>query len=138
MPKMKEYDTRSVARENAFIICFAKVFNDEPIDYLISQSEESIDIKFDSFARKITISCQNNIKEIDMKITENLQNWGFDRMSKITITILRLAIAEILFFDGIPNSVTANEYVELAKKYAPDEDIAFINGVLGSVIKGLK
>ncbi len=73
---------------------------------------------------------------LDDMIDKNLkQGWKIDRMSKVSLAILRLAIYEILFIDDIPSKVSANEAVELAKEYDIDEAPAFVNGVLSSVIK---
>ena len=55
--------------------------------------------------------------------------------SKVSLSLLRLAIYEILFEDEIPVSVSINEAVDLAKKYGTAEDAPFVNGVLGSVAK---
>ena len=55
----------------------------------------------------------------------------------MSLAILRLAVSEIKYIDEVPNGVAVNEAVELAKKYGTNEDAAFINGVLGTVVKTL-
>ena len=58
-----------------------------------------------------------------------------ERLSKVALSVLRISLCEILYFDEIPVSVSVNEAVELAKKYSIPEDAAFVNGLLGSYIR---
>ena len=73
--------------------------------------------------------------EIDTEIEAHAIDWSIQRLTKVSLAVLRLALCEILYFDDIPVSVTINEAVELAKKYAGQQDSRFINGVLGSVAR---
>lgn len=77
-------------------------------------------------------------KEIDNIITISSKNWKTNRMAKLDLTILRLAVYEMYYAEDIPNNVAINEAVELAKKYSGDEAPAFINGLLANVIKGIR
>ena len=79
----------------------------------------------------------NKLLLIDNIISENLVGWTINRISKVSLAVLRLAIYEIKFIDSIPAAVTIDEAVELCKKYSTNEDSAFVNGVLGGVIKSL-
>jgi transcription antitermination factor NusB len=78
---------------------------------------------------------QENKAAIDIEIEKYLKNWKLTRLSKIDITILRVCTYEFLYENEIPNNVSINEAVELAKKYSADKSASFINGVLGSMIK---
>lgn len=71
--------------------------------------------------------------EIDNTIKANLKDWTMDRISKVDISILRLAVGEMLHMDDIPVNVSINEAVEMAKKFSDDQAPRFINGVLGNV-----
>ena len=75
--------------------------------------------------------------DIDNIITTSSKNWKTNRMAKLDLTILRLAVYEMYYVEDIPNNVAINEAVELAKKYSGDEAPAFINGLLANVIKGI-
>lgn len=77
----------------------------------------------------------DNREAIDGAIERNIKGWRIGRLSKVDLSILRLAVCEILFMPDIPGSVACNEAVELAKKYADKKSSAFINGVLASIIK---
>ncbi len=126
---------RSEAREKAFIIIFQKSINDEPIDTLITMSEESDGIKVNQFATDLINGVYNNIDDIDKNIEKNLRDWTMGRISKTALAVLRLAAYEVLYSDDTPDGVAANEAVELAKKYCGDDEPAFINGIIGSIIK---
>ena len=76
------------------------------------------------------------IEKIDNVILNNLKNWTIDRIFKIDLAILRLAIYEILYIDNIPEKVSANEAVELAKTYGNNDSKSFVNGLIAKVIKG--
>ena len=71
--------------------------------------------------------------EIDEKITKTAKGWRIDRMSRVDLSILRLAVYELVFDDSIPDGVAINEAVELAKEYGGDESSSFINGILGVI-----
>ena len=61
--------------------------------------------------------------------------WDFKRISKVSLSALQLAIAEIMSFEDIPVGVTINEAIEICKKYGGDDDFSFVNGVLGAYAK---
>ena len=77
----------------------------------------------------------DNLQEIDAIIEEHLTGWTINRISKVALSILRLAIYEIKYVDSIPVGASINEAVELCKKYATTEDSSYVNGVLGSVAR---
>ena len=74
------------------------------------------------------------IPQLDEKINEVAKGWKTNRMGKVDLAILRLAIFEMLYDEEIPEKVAINEAVELAKSYGTDESPAFINGILGKLV----
>ena len=76
----------------------------------------------------------DNAESIDIKIEKSLKNWTLARLSKVNLSILRLALSEIEY-GGIPFQVSINEAIELAKKFSDDEAPSFVNGVLADIIK---
>ena len=74
------------------------------------------------------------LAKIDKMINEKTKGWDTERMGKVELTIIRLAVFEICFDDDIPSSVAINEAVELAKKYGQDGSPAFVNGVLAKFV----
>ncbi len=75
---------------------------------------------------------------IDQEISTNLKKWDLDRLGKVELSILRLAVTEMNHIDDIPLKVSVNEAVELAKKFADDNAPKYINGVLASVLKNIE
>lgn len=128
--------TRRQAREQAFIIIFEKSFQDDlTVEEIIDNAVEAGVLEKESFSESLSKTVYENLEAVDKLIDENLVGWRKDRISKVSASILRLAISEILYFTDIPNKVSVNEAVELAKTYAPTDDAGFINGVLSSVLK---
>ncbi|MBR2778810.1 MAG: transcription antitermination factor NusB [Firmicutes bacterium] len=76
---------------------------------------------------------RDNLDTIDEKINAFSKNWKTSRMAKVDLAILRVSAAEILYMDDISPAVTANEAVEIAKKYSTEKSPGFINGVLGGI-----
>ena len=74
-------------------------------------------------------------KAIDLMINEIAEGWKTERMGKVDLTILRLAVYEIKFDEDVPASVAINEAVELAKKFGQDGSPSFINGILAKFAK---
>ncbi|MDR1247326.1 MAG: transcription antitermination factor NusB [Clostridiales Family XIII bacterium] len=78
---------------------------------------------------------RDNKDALDSKIEASSENWKVSRMARVDLSILRIAAAEIIYMNDIPDSVSANEAVELAKTYGGDESPKFINGILGKLIR---
>ena len=82
-------------------------------------------------------SIRDHIGEIDKLISKNIDNWDINRLPKADLAILRTALAEILYVDSIPATVSINEAVELGKTYGDERSYAFINSVLGKINREL-
>jgi N utilization substance protein B len=88
-----------------------------------------------AFAENIISGTIKNLKKIDTLIQKVAEKWKISRMASIDRNILRFAIYELLFRNDIPNAVTINEALEIAKKYSTSESAAFINGILDKIAK---
>ena len=75
-----------------------------------------------------------NLANLDHMIIQTSENWSLDRISVIDKNILRLGIAELLYLKDIPNNVTINEYIEIARCFGTDDSPKFINGILDKII----
>ena len=73
--------------------------------------------------------------EIDGLISKTSQGWPIDRMSLVDLTILRLAVWEILYDPDVPANVSVAEALELTERYSDPEDKPFVNGILGTVVR---
>ena len=131
--------SRRTERENAFIVIFESLFNDVTVEDIIESAKETLDWEDNDYVLSTSKGVIDNAAEFDELINNNLKNgWTVNRLSKVTLALLRLAIYEMKFVSDVPASVAINEAVELCKKYATDTDAALLNGVLGSISKELE
>ena len=127
--------TRKMAREEAFILIFEKAFNDSSVEEILQLAADVRDLEPDEYIRQVFCGVFANIEEIDEIISKNAVDWKIERISKTALSVLRLSIYEIKYFEDIPVSVSINEAVELCKKFATKEDASFVNGILSTVAK---
>lgn len=134
--------SRKVAREVAFKIVFELAFQKDEeaaklYEKMLEASEEKIELteEDNTYVNEIINGIQVNENSIDEKIKMYLKDWSFERISKIDLAILRLAIYEIIYRKDIPCKVSVNEAVELAKIFSEDSSPAFINGILAEILK---
>ncbi|WP_372635804.1 transcription antitermination factor NusB [Fodinibius sp.] len=90
------------------------------------------------FAERLFLKVVNNQEAVDEVIQTHINNWSIDRLNTIDLQILRLAIAEFLYFEQIPTKVTMNEAIEIAKKFSTKKSGNFVNGILDSALGQLK
>ena len=131
--------TRRESREQAFILIFEQIFHpDSSVGEILEAAGISDDVQYpDAFAVSLAEKAAKEREKTDDVIQRFAKGWKLNRLSRVCLAVLRLAICEILFFDDIPRGVSINEAVELAKKYATPEDAAYINGVLGAFLRSL-
>ena len=129
---------RREAREQAFFLIFEKTFKDEPLEEILEDAMLARDLEIDTFARKVFHGVEANQQQIDAAIEENVIGWKKNRLSRVAVSVLRIALVEMLFEEEIPVGVSINEAVDLAKTYGTGDDASFINGVLGAVAKKLE
>lgn len=132
---------RSAMRELAFKLVYGieiqKVIEESQVDLFI-EANEITDNKVTDYLKDITAGLSEYKEEIDSLIINNLkENWSLNRISKINLSLIKIAIYEMLY-KGIPYKVAINEVIELAKKYADDSAPVFINGILASIVKEKK
>ncbi len=128
--------TRKEERELAFTLIFEKIFNDETsIEEIIENAMDARLIEENTFAFSLAQLTYEHIEEIDSIINQNSVGWKLERLPKVSLAIMRLAVCEILYVPSIPSGVSINEAVELAKKFASQEDASFINGILGKYVR---
>lgn len=130
---------RHEAREQAFILIFEKAFHaDVTVDELLEFSRETGVLEENDFTTRLATVTVEHLDEIDAMIEKYSIGWSRQRISKVPLSILRMALSEIVFMEDVPVGVSINEAVELAKIYAAEKDAAFINGILGSAVKALE
>ncbi|MGE5627491.1 MAG: transcription antitermination factor NusB [Solirubrobacterales bacterium] len=138
---------RRKSRELAMKLLYQMSINKEDYDSVMLnlkesiecdlKSEEDIDLKeIDmEYIARIIKGVQENMETIDSEIEKYLVNWKLNRLSKVDLTIMRICAYEIMFEIDIPNKVSINEGLELAKKYSEENSASFINGVIDNIIK---
>lgn len=127
-------------RKFAFELLFGYQFNND------ESANEYYNVAYDNFlceddenesVKSLFLGVCDNISEIDEKISQYITGWKIERLSKTTVSILRISTYEMMFMELAP-AISINEAVELAKQYAEDGVPSFINGVLNNLAKGLK
>ena len=99
------------------------------IDKKLNQDSDDILI----YSKKIVNTCIDNIQDIDSLITSKSANWDINRIAFIDKIIIRLALAEMLYFDEVPPKVSIVEAVEISKEFSTKDSSSFINGILDSI-----
>ena len=129
---------RSEVREHIFKMLFQIEFNDaeEMPEHMRLYFEELTDAR-DKDLKYIREKCDAVIAllpQLDQMLNERTIGWKTNRMNKVDLTILRLALYELLWDDDIPSGVAINEAVELARKFSGDDGPSFVNGVLAKFV----
>ena len=132
--------TRKKIRENLYIMLFrvdfyekeelkdqAEIYLGEEIEGASEKEKEELRNKFGTVL--------DNLDMIDAEIESKAKGWTVKRIAKAELTVLRLAVFEILYADDVPDGVAINEAVELAKRYGQDESSGFVNGILAKFAK---
>ena len=129
--------TRREIREHIFLMLFRKDFHEaselnEQMELYISELEKPTLEEHDYLSTRF-LSVVERLEEVDAILTEAASGWKLIRMSKVDLTILRLAVYEMRFDEDIPLKVAINEAIEMAKIFGGDESPGFVNGVLAKV-----
>lgn len=131
--------SRREARDTAFKLIFEIPFHGcnykDRIDFFIEHIDVELSESDKEYVKKCVSVCFENLSDIDDKVTPLLNKWTLSRLPKVSLSILRLGVSEMIYFDEIPYQVSINEAVELAKAYGDDDAPAFINGVLDKIAK---
>ncbi len=132
-----------MSRIGAREICFKLLFEFEflkqknPLtleEFLLTESE-NIDNEDLEFIKKVYDGAVEKSAEIEEIISKYLKDYSLNRVYKVDLAILKLAVFELKYFKDTPTNVVINEAVELAKKFSTDNSYKFVNGVLASIIK---
>ena len=127
--------TRHQMRENVFILVFERIFNSDSARELLDTAREIGEMEITPEVEQMFLGVVENQPAIDDVISHNLKKWTMNRISKVSLAILRLGVYEVFYCDGIDDDITVSECVKLASDYAYEDDISFINGILGSIVR---
>ena len=133
---MKRSEARKMMMQVFFQMEAHKEFNIEDKEKLFKSYKDWK--KQGEYANMVFDKFVENKESIDTMIEESSDNWKINRMGKVDLAILRVAVVELLYVEDIPTSVSINEAVNLAKTFGADDSGKFINGILGTVAKKLE
>ncbi len=127
---------RREVRESVFILSFEKLFRDDSEDEIIEIASEIGELTINDEVKHNFKGIFEKAQELDTIISKYSDKRTIERIPKINLAILRLALYEALYDEKVPLNVAISEAVALAGKFAQEPDIAFINGVLGAYARG--
>lgn len=132
--------TRRELREHIFLLVFRLEFHTyeempEQVRLYFEELEEPTELSDEEYIENKTKAIFERLTEIDDDINSRAEKWNTERMGKVELSIIRLAVYEILFDDDVPAAVAIDEAVELSKKYGQEDSGAFVNGVLSKFVK---
>ena len=128
---------RKLSREKTMELLFGMTLSkdtvEEAIENFVDNYEGNIKEIDLTYVKQTLIGVENNKEAIDEVIAANLHNWKIDRISKINLTILRLAAYELLYNEEVPKGVAINEALEITRRYSDEKSVSFVNGVLDKI-----
>ncbi len=129
--------TRRELREHIFLMLFRKDFYEanelkEQMELYIAELKEPTVEEYAYLTGRLS-AVMDKLGEIDQALSEAASGWKLNRMGKVDLTILRLAVFEMRYDDDIPVKVAINEAVELAKIFGGDDSPSFVNGILAKL-----
>ncbi len=131
---IKRWRMRREAREGAFKLIFETLFKDAEEETLIEVTSPLKKEADKAFCKEIFDKYLSHKEELDEVIKKNLTNFDFDRVYRIDLALVYLALAEIKYLDT-PKPVAIDEVLEIAKKYSTFNSSKFINGLLSAIIE---
>ncbi len=135
---VKKYNRR-VLREKSLQVLYAFEMNREGLSTITNGILSELPMGSDKdFSRELINKVISNTRVLDSKIQERVNNWEMNRIALIDKLLLRIGIAELLFFPDIPPKVSINEVIEIAKDYSTSNSGKFINGILDAILNSLK
>lgn len=130
--------SRSLAREVAMKLTYSRLLGGEDTPAAVLEKSgvaEPLDEKDAAFAEELARGVEAHAGELDAIVASHAIDWTIDRIARVDLSILRVAIYEMLYRDDVPCGAAINEAVELAKRFGGEKSFAFINGILGVVAR---
>ena len=129
--------SRRKAREAAMQALYWTESSGDPVEQTVRTMalRAGLTVEAARFASRLASAAWQNREAADRRIAEASENWALERISRVDRILLRMALAEIDFFDDIPVTVSIDEAIELSKDYSVEKAPAFINGILDAIVK---
>lgn len=123
---------RSHVREAAFMLIFEKMFRDDTYEDIIESAREADEYDFSDESIELFKNVSDKSEELDGIISEYSEKRRVERIGKVSLAVMRIAVYECLYSDNVPVNVAISEAVLLSKKYSLENDTQFVNGLLGA------
>ena len=133
--------SRTMAREVAMKLAYSRLLGGEDTPNAVLEKsgiQEPFDAEDSAFAEQIVAGVEAQVEELDALIASHAIDWTIDRIARVDLCILRVALYEMLYRSDVPSGAAINEAVELAKRFGGEKSYAFINGILGVVARELE
>ena len=137
MTEEKDMTRREIREQVSKMLFRVEFYNQEEMSEQIALCEDdacSWKEKDKTYIFEKVEKISEKLEEIDAKINEVSEGWKTGRMGKVDLTLIRLAVYEMLYEEDVPAKVAINEAVELAKQYGTDNSPSFVNGVLAKLV----
>lgn len=127
--------SRREARVCAVKVLYGVEFHkDEDMSELFDMTVEEGEIESNDFAKSLFLGVCEHLEDVDLAISENARGWKIERISRMSLAIMRVCVYELLFTD-IPSAIAINEAIEIDKIYDSDDAPSFVNGILNAVAR---
>ncbi len=137
--------SRRKGRERAFQVLYSLNFTPQPTIGLLERTFRSLlggdpreSAEADAFAWELISGVGRTLETLDREISRFSHHWKLKRIARIELTILRLALFEMLYRPDIPNKVAINEAIELSKVFGDDKSRSFVNGILDAAVQAIE
>ncbi len=128
--------TRHQIREAVFLLIFEKMFSQDSAEQIIETAKEFELFELNNEAISMFNEICEKQEEIDEVIKANLKNWKIERISKISLAVLRLAVYEMKIVSKLTPDIIISEAVNITQTFAFKDDVSFVNGILANIAKG--
>ena len=130
--KMTRNEAREILMQMMYEMDTAKSMNKEAASLL---AEERLAGNHIERGKALLINIIDNLDAIDEEINKFSKSWKTNRMPKVDLAVIRLAVGEMKYAEDVPDAVAINEAINLAKKYSTDQSSRYVHGVLGAIAK---
>ncbi|MBR3787267.1 MAG: transcription antitermination factor NusB [Firmicutes bacterium] len=129
---MTRNEAREILMQMMYEMDTAKNMNKEAASLL---AEERLAGNHIERGKALLINIIDNLDAIDEEINKFSKSWKTNRMPKVDLAVIRLAVGEMKYAEDVPDAVAINEAINLAKKYSTDQSSRYVHGVLGAIAK---
>lgn len=128
--------TRRAARETALKVLYAVESSGEEVEPVVAEwaSKDGLSQDLRALCLRLCQQVRDYRPMLDTLISRSLEHWSLDRVARVDQIILRMALAEFLFFEDIPPKVSIDEAIELARRFSTTESPGFVNGILDAIM----